>query len=159
LPVPFVGQKPGVQVARARIEGEIVVDYCANPKCMKPLHYLREGTIYIFEVRETDAEVATRSVHHLEHYWLCGECSIAHRLERTPNNELRLVSKPSPLPRRHKSRRYPSAVTHERKGFLRLSGPFKHPAKPKVRSLGIKQGSGGGGWNRTIDLRVMSPSL
>ncbi len=60
---------------------------------MKPLHYLREGTIYIFEVMETDADVGTRSAHQLEHYWLCGECSIAHRLERTPNNELRLASK------------------------------------------------------------------
>jgi hypothetical protein len=72
-------------------EGEIVVDYCANPNCMKPLHYLREGTIYIFEVM--DAEAGTRSTHQLEHYWLCGECSIEHRLERTPNSELRLAPK------------------------------------------------------------------
>ena len=68
-----------------------MVDYCANPKCMKPLHYLREGTIYIFEVM--DAEAGTRSTHQLEHYWLCGECSIEHRLERTPNSELRLAPK------------------------------------------------------------------
>jgi hypothetical protein len=75
----------------ARNEGEIVVDYCANPNCLKPLHYLREGTIYIFEV--TDAEAGIRSTHQLEHYWLCGECSIEHRLERTPNSELRLTPK------------------------------------------------------------------
>jgi hypothetical protein len=75
----------------ARNEGEIVVDYCANPNCMKPLHYLREGTIYIFEVM--DAEAGIRNTHQLEHYWLCGECSIDHRLERTPNSELRLAPK------------------------------------------------------------------
>jgi hypothetical protein len=88
--VPF-GWPGARQVAAPRNEGEIVVDYCANPNCMKPLHYLREGTIYIFEVAA--AEAGTRSVHQLEHYWLCGKCSIEHRLERTPNRELRLVPK------------------------------------------------------------------
>ncbi len=58
---------------------------------MKPLHYLREGTIYIFEVAASDGGV--QSTHQLEHYWLCGECSAAHRLERTPGKEIRLVPK------------------------------------------------------------------
>jgi hypothetical protein len=67
----------------------IMVDYCANPQCLKPLHYLREGTVYIFE--GTDLEM--RSAHKLEHYWLCGDCSLTSRLERTPERELRLVPK------------------------------------------------------------------
>jgi hypothetical protein len=58
---------------------------------MKPLHYLREGTVYIFEI--TDGEASIRRTHQLEHYWLCGECSMDHRLERTPNREVRLVPK------------------------------------------------------------------
>ena len=62
----------------------MVVDYCANPKCLKPLHYLREGTIFIFEVVAAETEPGSRSTHQLEHYWLCGECSMVHRLERTP---------------------------------------------------------------------------
>jgi hypothetical protein len=67
-----------------------MVDYCANPNCMKPLHYLREGTIYIFEVKS-----GAPGSHRLEHYWLCGDCSVAHLLERTPSKELRLVPKES----------------------------------------------------------------
>jgi len=71
-----------------------MVDYCANPDCMKPLHYLREGTIYIFEVESGAKPGAPRS-HRLEHYWLCGDCSTAYLLERTANKELRLVPKQS----------------------------------------------------------------
>jgi len=68
-----------------------MVDYCANPNCMKPLHYLREGIIYIFEV--PDSESGNRTGHQLEHYWLCGDCSAIHLLERTANQEIRLVPK------------------------------------------------------------------
>jgi len=71
-----------------------MVDYCANPNCMKPLHYLREGTIYIFEVEAGVGHGASPS-HRLEHYWLCGDCSAANLLERTANKELRLVPKHS----------------------------------------------------------------
>ncbi len=60
---------------------------------MKPLIYLREGTVYIFEVTEADGEAGMRRTHRLEHYWLCGECSIDHRLERTAKREVRLVPK------------------------------------------------------------------
>jgi len=76
------------------MKGPIMVDYCANPNCMKPLHYLREGTIYIFEVESAARPGAPRN-HRLEHYWLCGDCSASHLLERTPNKELRLVPKES----------------------------------------------------------------
>jgi hypothetical protein len=72
-----------------------MVDYCANPKCQKPLHYLREGTIFIFEGMDGTLSGASKSTHKLEHYWLCGDCTQGHRLERTPNKELRLVPKRS----------------------------------------------------------------
>jgi hypothetical protein len=70
-----------------------MVDYCANPLCMKPLHYLREGTIYIFDIAESAGANGMKKGHKLEHYWLCGDCSATHKLERTPEKELRLTSK------------------------------------------------------------------
>ncbi len=72
-----------------------MVNNCANPKCLKPLHYLREGSIYIFDVSDTDAKGLTTPGHRLEHYWLCGDCSMSYLLERTPNKELRLMPKHS----------------------------------------------------------------
>jgi antitoxin Phd len=40
---------------------------CANPSCSTPLVYLREGRIFAFPVAE---EL-------VEHFWLCGPCSVA----------------------------------------------------------------------------------
>ena len=70
-----------------------MVDYCANPNCLKPLLYLREGTIYIFEETHEDAEASSRRTHQIEHYWLCGGCSHVYRLERTTSSEVRLTAK------------------------------------------------------------------
>ncbi|AXC12917.1 hypothetical protein ACPOL_3634 [Acidisarcina polymorpha] len=72
-----------------------MVDYCANPKCMKPLHYLREGTVYIFDVVDSGMDGSNLRGHRLEHYWLCGDCCETHLLERTPEKELRLIPKQS----------------------------------------------------------------
>jgi hypothetical protein len=72
-----------------------MVDYCANPLCMKPLHYLREGTIFIFEIADSEEVPGPMKGHRLEHYWLCGDCSANHKLERTPEKELRLTPKRS----------------------------------------------------------------
>jgi hypothetical protein len=83
-----------------------MVDYCANPECKKPLHYLREGAVFIFDVPE--AESREPNSHRLEHYWLCGNCSAVHRLERTVNNEVRLVPKE---PSRFVRRKQPEVVT------------------------------------------------
>lgn len=56
-----------------------MVNSCANPDCAKPLHYLREGRIFVF-----DAESESNSrIHRMEHYWLCGVCSQTMRLEKT----------------------------------------------------------------------------
>lgn len=56
-----------------------MVKNCANPKCAKPLHYLREGRIFVFDV-ESDSN---KPIHRLEHFWLCGECSKTMRLVKT----------------------------------------------------------------------------
>ena len=56
-----------------------MVNNCANPKCAKPLHYLREGRVFVF-----DAEIdSDKPIHRMEHFWLCGTCSQTMRLEKT----------------------------------------------------------------------------
>ena len=56
-----------------------MVNKCANPTCGKPLHYLREGRVFVF-----DADSGSdRAIHRMEHYWLCGACSETLRLEKT----------------------------------------------------------------------------
>jgi hypothetical protein len=55
-----------------------VVNHCANPLCGKPLHYLREGRVYLFTHRLPGAgDDANPRALHLEHYWLCGVCSLS----------------------------------------------------------------------------------
>jgi hypothetical protein len=57
-----------------------MVNHCANPNCGKPLRYLREGRIFVFETQNNDGE---GSVRRMEHFWLCGACSQIFRLEKT----------------------------------------------------------------------------
>jgi hypothetical protein len=52
-----------------------MVNNCANSGCGKPLHYLREGRIYIFDASSGVVEPGGKRMRHLEHYWLCGVCS------------------------------------------------------------------------------------
>lgn len=68
-----------------------MVKNCANPQCAKPLHYLREGRVFVFEAKVSSEH---GSMHQLEHYWLCGECSRTLRLEKTLNG-IRVVPKRS----------------------------------------------------------------
>jgi hypothetical protein len=58
-----------------------MVDHCANSKCAKPLHYLREGRIFVFEVEDKTDSNGKRT-RRLEHYWLCGPCAQTFILER-----------------------------------------------------------------------------
>jgi hypothetical protein len=51
-----------------------MVSCCANPACRKPLHYLREGKIFLFSVHRS-REPQDFAVPRLEHFWLCGTCS------------------------------------------------------------------------------------
>jgi hypothetical protein len=72
-----------------------MVNSCANPKCAKPLHYLREGRIFVFEAEESNG---AESVHHINHFWLCGDCSRTMRLEKTRYG-IQLVTKTLPVSR------------------------------------------------------------
>ncbi len=52
-----------------------MVNNCANPKCSKPLHYLRDGRVFVFEVASARLGPDGKRERHLEHYWLCGDCA------------------------------------------------------------------------------------
>lgn len=69
-----------------------MVSNCANPRCAKPLHYLREGRVFVFDVQDRSVNTAGgKKGHRLEHYWLCGNCSLQFLVEYTRENGVRLV--------------------------------------------------------------------
>jgi hypothetical protein len=65
---------------------------CANPQCAKPLHYLREGRIFVFDAVRTPGDGDGNKAHRMEHFWLCGACSATMMLEHTSNG-VRVVDK------------------------------------------------------------------
>ena len=71
-----------------------MVNNCANPQCAKPLHYLREGRIFVFDIKNRSAAASgDKRGHHLEHFWLCGACSQIFRVEQETEQGVRLVPK------------------------------------------------------------------
>lgn len=60
-----------------------MVSHCANPKCAKPLHYLREGRIFVFDVTGKDTDRNGKRSRRMEHFWLCGTCSKTMVMEQT----------------------------------------------------------------------------
>lgn len=71
-----------------------MVNHCANSGCAKPLHYLREGRIFIFDVATGSSETGGKRMRHLEHYWLCGTCSRSLTLAQGANG-IRVLPKPA----------------------------------------------------------------
>ncbi len=66
-----------------------MVNHCANPQCCKPLHYLREGRVYVFDVTHP-VSGAERPTRRMEHFWLCGDCSDAFLLEQVEDRSVRI---------------------------------------------------------------------
>ncbi len=66
-----------------------MVNHCANPTCHKPLHYLREGKVFLFshENATGDSKLPQR----MEHYWLCGICSKEYTLTCDTKEGVKLV--------------------------------------------------------------------
>jgi hypothetical protein len=71
-----------------------MVNNCANPACAKPLHYLREGRVFVFDMSDTTSVEHGRRTRHLEHFWLCGSCSQAFQLERGADG-VKLLPRPA----------------------------------------------------------------
>jgi hypothetical protein len=72
-----------------------MVNQCANPKCGKPLHYLREGRIFLFDLPEPNAPVPAigGNTRRLQHFWLCGQCSETMVMEQTGDMQIRVAFK------------------------------------------------------------------
>lgn len=75
-----------------------MVNYCSNPMCKKPLHYLREGRIYVFDLPRPKGPQSGKSLptHPLQHFWLCGPCSRKFFLEQADDRNVRIVPKVQP---------------------------------------------------------------
>jgi hypothetical protein len=57
-----------------------MVTHCANSNCAKPLHYLRDGKVFLLNLPDArpDSSGTKR-----EHFWLCGDCSTQFDLRQT----------------------------------------------------------------------------
>jgi hypothetical protein len=71
-----------------------LVNHCANPQCCKPLHYLREGRVYVFDVTRAAAGNNERGARRMEHFWLCGACSETYFLEQVEDRTVRITPRP-----------------------------------------------------------------
>jgi hypothetical protein len=72
-----------------------MVDNCANPKCNKPLHYLRDGRVFTFNVPSAAVGSTGQRLQHVEHYWLCGDCADSLTLERVPEAGIKVLPRQS----------------------------------------------------------------
>lgn len=72
-----------------------MVSNCANPKCGKPLHYLREGQIFVFDITVSVPGDSGKRLRRMEHYWLCGVCSQTMAMQQTPDG-IRVVARAGP---------------------------------------------------------------
>jgi hypothetical protein len=77
--------------------GYSMVNQCANPTCGKPLHYLREGRIFVFDMPDPNVPVPVPGgrTRHLRHFWLCGVCSETMVMEQTSDMEIQVALKSS----------------------------------------------------------------
>ncbi|HZD75830.1 MAG TPA: hypothetical protein VE218_02420 [Acidobacteriaceae bacterium] len=76
------------------VEGSPMVNHCANPQCCKPLHYLREGRVYVFDVTQPVSGSGERTARRMEHFWLCGACSEVYLLEQVEDRTVRISPRP-----------------------------------------------------------------
>ena len=72
-----------------------MVSYCANPGCGKPLYYLREGRIYVFDASAGSREPGRKRERRLEHYWICGACAETLMLAQNPQGDVRIQPRPA----------------------------------------------------------------
>ena len=71
-----------------------MVSNCANPKCAKPLHYLRDGRVFVFDVPDKVVAAGGKRTRHIEHFWLCGTCSQTMAMKQSTDG-VQLVLRPS----------------------------------------------------------------
>lgn len=71
---------------------------CANPECVAPFHYLREGKLYQIELldgtpvpRGPQLVSSNKQTRRLEHFWLCGRCASVMTLAFEPSQGLVVI--------------------------------------------------------------------
>jgi hypothetical protein len=69
-----------------------MVSHCANPSCNKPLHYLREGKVFLFSSTNTSGD-KSETFQRMEHYWLCGNCARDFTLTMDGENGIQLEAR------------------------------------------------------------------
>ena len=78
---------------------------CANPSCSTPLIYLREGKIFMIESAPKSQTspaaptlLASKLQNRVEHFWLCGPCSVEMTLVFDRERGIQVVRKRLPEP-------------------------------------------------------------
>jgi hypothetical protein len=72
---------------------------CANPSCSTPLVYLREGKIFMVETVQSQTDVdgailiRSKASNRVEHFWLCGPCSLEMTLTYDRQRGVEVVRK------------------------------------------------------------------
>lgn len=73
-----------------------MVSNCANPKCAKPLHYLRDGRVFVFDVQDKVTAANGKRTRKIEHFWLCGACSQTMAMTQT-GDSVQLIMRSRPM--------------------------------------------------------------
>jgi hypothetical protein len=74
-----------------------MVSYCANSGCGKPLHYLRDGRIYVFDASLGATRPELKRERRLEHYWLCGACAQTLILVQDAQGWIHVLPRPASI--------------------------------------------------------------
>lgn len=73
---------------------------CANPACSTPLIYLREGKIFMMEHNSQPHvradPVLVKQGNRVEHFWLCGPCSLTLTIAYDRERGVKVVPKAKP---------------------------------------------------------------
>jgi len=88
-----------------------MVSNCANAGCGKPLHYLREGRIYVFDASAADKSPNLKRLRRLEHYWLCGACAEKLILVQDAQGMIRVAPRPARILEREERPAVPTPMT------------------------------------------------
>jgi len=83
-----------------------MISKCANPACSVPFHYMREGKLFRMEYDTEQQSLGPefgaadkRPARKVEHFWLCGPCSISMTLIMSAGKAQTVALEPSGLPR------------------------------------------------------------
>lgn len=77
-----------------------MISHCANPECRAPLHYLRGGRLYRFELKSPaepcqdvpNAICTNKPARAAIFFWLCERCCLRFSLKFDPPLGVRLVA-------------------------------------------------------------------